>query len=203
MSNYKIYPNVELGSNVTIEDYCVIGKPPKGREDGELKTIIGDNAVIRSNTIVYAGNKIGDNFQTGHQAMIRENNMIGNDVSVGTSSCVEHHVIIEDEVRLHSQVFVPEHSKLKEGCWIGPNAVLTNAKYPQSENVKENLKGAIIETNAKVGANVTLLPGIVVGKNSLVGSGSVIVNNVPEGKVVVGNPGQVVKDISDIDEYKL
>lgn len=201
MSNYKIYPNVKLGCNVTIEDYCVIGKPPKGKEAGELETVIGDNAVIRSNTVVYAGNEIGNNFQTGHQVMIRENNKIGENVSIGTGSCIEHHIIIEDEVRLHSQVFIPEYSKLKQGCWIGPNVVLTNAKYPQSKNAKENLEGVIVESNAKIGANSTLLPGVKIGENSLIGSGTVVTKNISAAKVVVGNPGEVIKEVSDIEEY--
>ncbi|MBM7623043.1 acyltransferase [Sporohalobacter salinus] len=203
MSNYKVYPNVELGKNITIEDYSVIGKPPKRKEPGEIKTVIGDNAVIRSNTVIYAGNEIGDNFQTGHHVMIREFNNIGNNVSIGTGSCIEHHINLEDDVRIHSQVFIPEYSKLKQNCWVGPNVVITNAKYPQSTNVKDNLKGAIIEKGAKIGANVTLLPGVNIGEKSLVGAGSVVTSDVPSSKVAVGNPAQIIKDITDIENYKL
>lgn len=202
MNNKKIYPNVEVGENVTIEDYCVIGKPPKGKEPGELKTIIGDNVTIRSNTVIYAGNQIGNNFQTGHHVMLREKNKIGDNVSIGTGSCIEHNIVIENGVRLHSQVFIPEYSELKEGCWVGPNVVVTNAKYPKSSNVKENLDGAIIKQNAKIGANATLLPNIVIGENALVGSGTVVVNDVESNKVVVGNPGEVINNISNINEYK-
>jgi acetyltransferase-like isoleucine patch superfamily enzyme len=201
MENYKVYPNVRLGKNVFIEDYVIIGKPPVGKGEGELETLIGDNAVIRSHTVIYAGNNIGANFQTGHQVTIRECNTIGNNVSIGTGSCIEHHIQIEDEVRLHSQVFVPEFSILEKGCWIGPNVVITNAKYPRSKNVKEYLKGAVIKKNAKIGANSTLLPGITVGENALIGAGSAVVRDVPNGKVIAGNPGRIIKDISEIDDY--
>jgi len=201
MGNYKMYPNVELGKNVIIEDYCTIGRPPKGKEPGELKTIIGDNAVIRSNTVIYAGSIIGNGLQTGHQVTVRECNQIGDNVSIGTGSCIEHHIEIKDNVRMHSQVFVPEYSKLGTGCWIGPNVVITNAKYPQSINVKANLKGAIIKRDAKIGANATLLPGVTIGEEALIGAGSVIVKDIPAKKVVVGNPGQIIKEISEIDEY--
>jgi UDP-3-O-[3-hydroxymyristoyl] glucosamine N-acyltransferase len=57
------------------------------------ETIIGNGAVIRSHTVIYAGNVIGDRFQTGNKANIRELNRIGNDVSIGTLSVVEHHVV--------------------------------------------------------------------------------------------------------------
>lgn len=189
----KIYKNVTLGKNVIIEDFCIIGVPPRGKFDGELETIIGDNSVIRSHTVIYAGNKIGNNFQTGNKANIRELNSIGNNVSIGTMSVVEHHVTIEDYVRIHTQVFIPEYSTLKEKCWIGPNVVFTNAKYPAREDTKDNLIGPTIENGAVVGANSTLLPGVNVGKNSIIGAGSVVTKNVLEFATVAGNPARKIK----------
>ena len=59
----KIHPGVEFGVNVVVEDFCIIGIPPKGSKPGELKTKIGDNSVIRSHTVIYAGNNIGKNFE--------------------------------------------------------------------------------------------------------------------------------------------
>lgn len=202
MNNYKIYDNVILGKNVEIGDYVIIGLPPRGTASGELKTIIGDNAVIRSHTVIYAGNTIGNDFQTGHHVMIRESNAIGDNVSIGTGSCVEYKVKIEDNVRIHSQVFIPEYSMLEKNCWIGPNVVLTNAKYPKSRNVKDSLKGPVIKKNAKIGANTTILPAINIGENTLIGAGSVIVKDVPPNKVVVGNPGRIIKDVGSMEEYK-
>ena len=199
---YKLYDNVKIGEGAQIGDYVIIGIPPGSREEGELETVIGDSAIIRSHTVIYAGNVIGDNFQTGHGAMIREENEIGDNVSVGTGSVIEHHVRIEDDVRIHSQVFIPEYSVLEKGCWIGPNVVFTNAPYPSSPQAKEHLRGPTIKPHAKIGANATLLPGIVVGQNALVGAGAVAVKDVPEGKIVVGNPARVIKDTSELKAYK-
>ncbi len=64
-----IHPNVQLGEDVIIEDYCIIGTPFNGYLDE--KTIIGNNAIIRSHTVIYAGNTIGNNFQTGNKANIK------------------------------------------------------------------------------------------------------------------------------------
>ncbi|CAL7963031.1 Transferase [Gammaproteobacteria bacterium] len=189
----KIFPNVKLGKNVVIEDYCIIGVPFDGYSNEE--TTIGNNAIIRSHTVIYAGNKIGDNFRAGNKANIRELNTIGNNVSIGTLSVIEHHVVIEDGVRVHSQVFIPEFTTLRQSCWIGPNVVFTNAKYPQSPNVKKELKGAIVEMFAKIGANSTILPEVVIGKNALVGAGSVVVKNINEGTIVAGNPAKFLRKI--------
>lgn len=193
-----IYGNVELGVNVTIEDYCIIGYPPRGKENGELKTAIGDNSVIRSHTVIYAGNSIGRNFQTGNKANIRELNTIGNDVSAGTLSVLEHHIKIEDGVRIHTQVFVPEYTVLEKESWLGPNVVLTNARYPRSPDVKNSLKGVHLHEKAIVGANATILPGLSLGAYSIVGAGSVVTKDVPENTVVAGNPAVKIKTRDDL-----
>ena len=201
MGSHILHPNVHLGADSTISEFVILGVPPQGHEPGELETRIGARARIRSHTVIYAGNRIGANFQTGHGAMIREWNEIGDDVSIGTHSIVEHHVKIGNGVRIHSNVFVPEYSVLEDRCWIGPNVVFTNAAYPQTPDTKDNLRGPHIMTGAKIGANCTLLPGVTIGRNALVGAGSVVVHDVPDGKVAVGNPARVIKDLIDIPAY--
>ena len=122
MSKFSIiHPNVDLGEDVEIGEYVIIGEPPKGVKSGELPTRIGRGSVIRSHTVIYAGNAIGDNFQTGHHVLIRESNSIGHHVSIGTNSVLEHHVAIGDHVRIHSNAFIPEYSVIENHAWIGPN----------------------------------------------------------------------------------
>ena len=193
-----IHPGVILGKECVIENFVIIGAPRKGSVPGEFETVIGDNAIIRSHTVIYAGNKIGNNFQTGNKANIRELNEIGDDVSIGTLSVVEHHLKIGHGVRIHSQTFIPEYCILEEGCWIGPNVVLTNAKYPKSPNAKAELSGVHIMKRAIIGANSTILPNIKIGSWALIGAGSVVVNNVPSEAVLVGNPAKIVKSIRDL-----
>jgi len=198
MNTYRIYENVTLGEGTVVEDFSLVGVAPRGVQEGELPTTIGERAVIRSHTVIYAGNVIGRNFQTGNKVNIRESNRIGDNVSIGTLSVVEHHVDIGNNVRIHTQVFIPEFSVLEDGCWIGPNVVLTNAKYPLSPGVKDSLVGPVVRRNAKIGANATLLPGVVIGEGALVGAGAVVVRDVPAGAVVVGNPARVIRHVSDL-----
>jgi acetyltransferase-like isoleucine patch superfamily enzyme len=198
MSSYTVHENVTLGEGTVIEEFCIVGCPPRGMRPGELPTTIGAAALLRSHTVIYAGNVIGQNFQTGNKVNIRESNRIGNNVSVGTLSVIEHHVEIADNVRIHSQAFIPEFSVLEEGCWIGPHVVLTNARFPLSPGVKDRLKGPLVRKGAKIGANATLLPGVVIGENALVGAGAVVVHDVPAHCVVVGNPARVIRQLDEL-----
>jgi acetyltransferase-like isoleucine patch superfamily enzyme len=194
----KVYEEVVLGDNVIVGDYCIIGLPigPKKK-----RTIIGNDAVIRSHTIIYSGNEIGNSFNTGHHTLIRGDNRIGDNVSIGSFSDIAHDIVIGDDVRIHSSAFIPEFTVLKKGCWIGPNTVMTNAKYPKSKDVKESLKGPTIGIGSILGANVTVLPSVEVADNCLIGAGSVVTEDTEPGYVYQGNPAKKLKKKSMILEY--
>lgn len=192
-------PRVRLGSGAVIGDFVILGRDPD--RDGEALQI-GNDARIRSHSVIYAGNRIGDRFQTGHGVMVREDNRIGSDVSIGSHSIVEHHVDIGDRVRIHSNAFIPEFAVLEPGAWIGPSVTLTNARYPLSRDAKSTLAGPVVGAGARVGANVTILPGVVIGAGALIGAGSVVVHDVPPGAVVVGNPARVVRLVAEIEAYR-
>jgi acetyltransferase-like isoleucine patch superfamily enzyme len=192
------YPGVHLGPNGVIGPFVVLGEPPRGARPGELETLLGADAVIRSHTVIYAGNVIGDRFQTGHGVRIREHNRIGDDVSIGTNSVVEHHVAIGDGVRIHTGAFVPEATILEAEVWVGPAVVMTNARHPVCPEAKRCLVGPRIRRGAKIGAGAVLLPGVEIGAMALIGAGAVVVHDVPPRAVVVGNPARVIKTIDDI-----
>jgi acetyltransferase-like isoleucine patch superfamily enzyme len=196
-----IYPGVVWGGTYTLGLFVIVGQAPRGHQPGDLATRIGAGAYINSHTVIYAGNIIGTNLRVGHGVLIREQNEIGDDVSIGSGSNVEHHVRIGNRVRLHSNVFVPELSVLEDDCWLGPNVVVTNARYPATPTTKEELVGAYIEKRAKIGANTTILPGVRIGTDALVGAGAVVTVDVPPGAVVAGNPARIIKYISQIPAY--
>ncbi len=195
MKTYKINPHAEIGENPRIGDYTIIGEPPQGRKLGELETIIGKNAIIRSHSVIYAGTRIGDDFQTGHGVLIREGNLIGNKVLVGSHTVIENDSHLGNNVRIQSHTFIPRYTTIEDDVWIGPNVVLTNDPHPPCGKC---IKGPTLKRKAKIGANVTILPFLTIGENSLVGAGAVVVDDVPPNTIVVGCPARVIKSIKDL-----
>jgi len=205
--NVVIYEPTEIGKDPIIEDFVVLGKPPVGAKTNKMKLVIGDFPIIRSGTIIYTGNVIGNNFQTGDNARIREKNRIGNDVSVGSGSIIERECEIMDNVKIHSGCFIPEYTLIKENAWIGPGVIMTNVLHPPCPAFKKYAPisgkkcchGPIVEKNAVIGAGAVILAGIVIGENSLVGAGSVVTMDVPPDHLVAGNPARVIKKIEEIE----
>jgi len=185
-----------VGKNATIGEYVLLGVQPR-KSTEEL--IVGDNATIRSHTVIYAGNVIGDDFQTGHGALVRENNRIGNNVSVGSHTVIERENVIEDDVRIHTGCFIPEFVIIKKKAWLGPRTTILNVLHPPCPKFEECAKSVIIEENVKIGGNVTILPRVTLGKNSLIGAGSVVTKDIPPNSVAMGNPARVTKNIKDLN----
>lgn len=187
-----------IKSGGRVEAPTILGKPPRNSKDGEDKLIIGKNCLIRPFSTIYAGTRIGNNFQTGQGISIRENNIIGDDVLVGTNTVLEFGNKIGKGTRIHSNCFL-EMVTLEEYVFIGPNVVFTDDLHPMNcPRYKDCLGGAKVKKFARIGAGVTILPGVIIGKNSLVGAGSVVINDVADNTVVVGTPARPIKSINDL-----
>lgn len=193
-----IYKNVSIGKNSDISPFVILGKNPLGDNCNKLKLVIGKNATIRSFTTIYLGSKIGDFFSTGQNVSIREDNIIGNNVSIGTCSTIEFGNYIEDGTRVHSGCFL-EMAKIGKNVFIGPNVILTDDPHPMKCPYYKKCKGGvIIEDFAKIGANSTILPGVRIGRDSLIGAGSVVIDDVPPGEVYAGSPAKFIKKLEDL-----
>lgn len=178
-----------IGKNSQIFENVMLGFPSRDKFGLEnYKGVwIGDDCIIRSGTIIYCDVMIGNKFQSGHNVVIRECTYIGDNVSIGTSTIIEGNSILGSRINIQSMVYIPTGTCIGSDVFIGPNVVFTNDKYPPSGK----LRAPIIQKNAAIGANSTLLPGICVGEGSLIAAGSVVTKDVPDNMMAIGSPAEI------------
>ncbi len=208
----KIYPGVKIGEQSTISDFVVLGLPPAnatpeltlqiGRGESPTRTLtIGDEAIIRHFTNIYAGNNIGKNFETGHGVSIRENNVIGDGVRIGSNTYIRFGNRIGNNVRVHTNCFL-ELAEVDEYVFIGPGTVLLDDPHPMKCPRWNECKGGVkIKKYAKIGGGCVILPGITIGEHSVVGAGACVTKDVPDYTVVVGHPAKITKKVDELKCY--
>ena len=187
-STARIYPHVQLGRNVTVGDCAIVGYPAADMAEVKVRTIIGDNAVIRSHSVIYAGSRIDNDFQTGHRAIIGPGMEIGRGCSIGTNSVVAGFCKLDHAAHIHSLCCVEPFATIGERAWVGPFAMI------ESRLDRITVLGA----GAILAMRVHLLAGVRVGERALIGTRSTIGNDVPPYRLVIGDPPRAVRTIDKI-----
>ena len=116
---------------------------------------------------------------------------IGENTKIDAYVYIEEGVTIGDNCKIRPFVFIPTGVTIEDSVFIGPNVTFTNDKYPRSHGDWSLLKTRI-KKFASIGAGCTINPGVTVGENALIGSGSVVTRDIPSNAVAVGNPAKVV-----------
>jgi acetyltransferase-like isoleucine patch superfamily enzyme len=180
-----------IGADAQIFEPVTLGFPSRENlgKAGFLGATIGKQAVLRPGTVIYCDVSIGDKFQSGHNVLIREKTTIGNQTAIGTATIIDGNTKIGNSVSIQSMVYIPTNTTIGDQVFIGPNAVLTNDRYPPSP--PGNLVGPLLKNRAAIGANATILPGICIGEGSLVAAGSIVTCDVPDNMMAIGSPARI------------
>jgi acetyltransferase-like isoleucine patch superfamily enzyme len=142
-------------------------------EKAEVQTThIGNGTKVWQFSIILPGAQIGSNCNINAQCFIENDVVIGDNVTVKCGVQLWDGITIEDDV------------------FIGPNATFTNDKYPRSKVYPEQFVRTIIKKRASIGANATILCGVTIGENAMVGAGSVVTKDIPDGELWFGNPAR-------------
>jgi len=195
MSNRSNSPvSVNRGKNASIDDQVILGYYPS-REIRSLALNLGDNARIRSGSVIYAGCQIGKGLETGHYVVIREENLIGDYLSIWSNSTIDYGCKIGNNVKIHCNCYLAQLTEVHDDVFIGPGSMIANDKYMESPSFSENLKGAVLGKRARIGMNAVIMPGITIGDSSIVGAGSVVTRDVPPMSLVYGNPAKLIRKL--------
>jgi acetyltransferase-like isoleucine patch superfamily enzyme len=139
------------------------------------------------------------NFVNAYGCSIDDGSKIGSFVEI------QKGVYIGKNCKISSHTFICEGVSIKDGVFVGHNVSFINDKFPRAVNRDGSLQTeadwqlieTIVEERASIGTGSTIMGGITIGKNAIVGAGSVVTKDVPANAVVAGNPAKVLKYIAN------
>lgn len=155
---------------------------------------------------------IGGDVELGSDVIIHHPDLvnlygcrIGDGTSIGAFVEIRKSVVIGRNVRIQAFVFIPEGVTIHDGVFLGPHVCFTNDRFPRAVNPDGTAQfdgdwlqePTIVEYRASIGANATILCGVRIGANALIGAGSVVTRDVPPNVVIAGVPGRIVGDVHD------
>ena len=149
------------------------------------------NYFAHSHALVESEN-IGENSRIWAFAHVLPGARIGADCNICDHVFIENDVIVGDRVTVKCGVQLWDGLRVADDVFIGPNATFTNDLFPRSKQ-DFALMETRIERGATIGANATVLPGIIIGEGAMVGAGSVVTRDVPPHTLVAGNPARFVR----------
>ena len=136
--------------------------------------------------------KIGKETNIWHQAQVRENAEIGENCNIGKGVYIDFGVKIGNNCKIQNYVSVYHGVSIEDEVFIGPSATFTNDLYPRAFIWgEEKVSKTLIKKGASIGANSTIISGIMIGKFAMIGAGSVVTKNVPDHALVCGNPARI------------
>jgi len=189
---------------------------------GEGSITIGDNVQIKSGAVIYGGTDIGDDTIIGHNAVIehdcqlgrgvfigngctlRPETVVGNECTLGHLSVVEGCTTIGNGSLIHAQCHITKGVTIGNNVFIAPLFVGANDPVMQHRRCmvfgKFKPTGYRIGDNARIGISVSVLPGVSIGSNAVIGAGSLVTCDIPAGQVWMGSPASYRRDVPP-EEY--
>ncbi len=203
--NVVIREGTKIGSNCQIWDSTVIGKPPSKAKRSATTTDkvfppceIRDYVTIGALCVIYRGAVISDGVFIGDMASIREDVSIGEETIIGKGVSVENRTIIGRRVKIETEAYVTAISTIEDYVFIAPQVTFTNDNFlGRTQERFEKFTGPTIKKGARIGAGAVLLPGVIVGEDTLVAAGSVITKNLNPKKIYAGVPAKYFRDVPE------
>jgi UDP-2-acetamido-3-amino-2,3-dideoxy-glucuronate N-acetyltransferase len=139
--------------------------------------------------------KIGKNTRIWQFCVVLENAILGENCNINSHTFIENNVKIGNNVTIKCGVYLWDGITIEDNVFVGPNVTFTNDKYPRSKKYPDEFQPILIKKGASIGANSTILGGVNIGENSMIGAGSLVTKMVPDGELWFGVPAKFIKKI--------
>jgi UDP-2-acetamido-3-amino-2,3-dideoxy-glucuronate N-acetyltransferase len=144
---------------------------------------------IHPTAVIENSATIGEGTNIWHFSHIMPKAIIGNHCNIGQNVFVDNYAIIGNHVKIQNNVSIYNNVQLQDDVFIGPSAVFTNVTNPRSFIERKNeLKATLVKKGATIGANATIVCGIIIGEYAMIGAGSVVTKDVLPNALMIGNP---------------
>lgn len=138
--------------------------------------------------------KLGKNVKIPYPGLVNLYGcVLGDGVFVGPFVEIQKDVVVGKNSRISSHAFICEGVTIGDNVFVAHGVMFINDLFDATNNKDWIRRNTFIEDNVRIGSNATILP-VRIGKNSIIGAGAVVTKHVPEGAVVVGNPGRVLRE---------
>tara|TARA_B100001093_G_C26629502_1_gene928213 strand:+ start:213 stop:779 length:567 start_codon:yes stop_codon:yes gene_type:complete len=159
------------------------------------------NKFIHKSCFIDQNVSIGDGTKIWHYSHIQNDANIGKNVSIGQNVNTGPNVSIGDDCKIQNNVSIYEGVTLEDGVFCGPSCVFTNVTNPRAFiQTREAYGKTLVKKGASIGANATIVCGIVIGKYALIGAGAVVTKDVPDYALVYGNPAKQHGWVSELGQ---
>ena len=150
---------------------------------------------IHPSASIDPGAQIGEGSMIWVNVQIREGTKIGKNCILSKDVYIDCNVSIGDECKIQNSVSVYDGVTIESQVFVGPNASFTNDNAPRAFNTDWQITKTLVKHGASLGANCTIICGIVIGEYAMVAAGSVVTKDIPPYTLVAGNPARVVGKI--------
>ena len=159
-----------------------------------------DPPFLHETAVVDSRAQLGPSVRIWHWTAVREGAQIGPGTSIGQCCYIDHDVRIGVDCRIQNSVSIYHGVELGDRVFVGPNVSFTNDRYPRADNLDWETIPTTVHDGASIGANATIVCGVILGERCMVGAGAVVTRDVPPYGLVIGHPARLVGYVTDVGQ---
>ncbi|NNF58469.1 MAG: N-acetyltransferase [Rhodothermaceae bacterium] len=198
-----LHAGTQLGANVRVDDHAVIGKQPmratrSATTSGEAPppAEVGENALIGTGVVLYAGCGVGPRVLVADYATIRERVTVGAETIVGRGVAIENDCTVGARCKLETNAYLCAYTTMEDDVFVAPGVLTSNDNFMgRTEERKQHFGGPVVRRGARLGVGAVLLPGKEVPKEAVVAAGAVLTRNATAGQVHLGLPARPIRPV--------